>query len=197
VSRTSSLLALVVSLLLVGAAYASAFLPSGAPAWAPWALLVGSVVALLAISLLGTGGGGVGGGTGQVAGAEGGEAVGGGAAGGGAAGGGANPASARAPVRLLIPLGAVFVLLVGGVGAGLLIPDPAAGDALYGGLPAGAAFLLYGAGILPLLVVPLAYAWVFPAVGFGEGELERVRDRALEAAAGGVSDTDDPDEGAP
>jgi len=154
-SRTSSLLALVVSLLLVGAAYASAFLPSGAPPWAPWALLVGSVAALLAISLLGA-------------------AV--------------SPAPGRAPARLLVPLGAVFVLLVGGVGAGLLLPDPAAGDPLYGGLPAGAAFLLYGAGMLPLLVVPLAYAWVFPAVGFGEGELERVRDRALAAVAEGASD---------
>jgi hypothetical protein len=146
VSRRLSLPILVASLLGIGVAYASAFLPGGAPAWAPALLLAGSVTALVAISLLGA-----------ASGAR-----------------GADP-------RLLAPLAVAGLLLAGGVGAGFLLPEPGPGAALYGGLPAGAAFLLFGAGLLPLLVVPLAYAWTFPRTGFGEGELERVRDRAIRA----------------
>ncbi len=145
--RPVSLILLVASLTLVGIAHLAALAPAGAPAWAPWALLTGSVAALLAVALLGaaSGKGGV-------------------------------------PRRLLLPLAFVFLLLVGGVGAGLLLPDPAPGDPLPGGLPLPAALLLYGAGLLPLLVVPLAYAWAFPAAGFAEGELERVREAAHRAA---------------
>lgn len=145
-TRHHALLLLVVSLLLVGAAYASAFLPEGWPGWAPWSLLVGTVLSLVAVSLLG-----------------------------------ASPARGRSPGRLLVALGMVFVLLTGGVGVGLLLSTPEADARLFGGLPAGAAFLVYGAGLLPLLVVPLTYAWVFPRVGFGEGEVEALVERARKA----------------
>jgi hypothetical protein len=144
-SHRVSLSALVAFLVLVGAGYLSAFLPGGSPGWGPWALLLGTVGALLAVSLLGAGDG---------------------------------PAARR----LIVPLGVVFVLLTGGVGAGLLLPDAGAGDPLYGGLPLPAALLLYGAGLLPLLVVPLAYAWTFSGTGLAEGELERLAARARAAA---------------
>jgi len=153
-TRSFSLFLLVLSLALVGGAYASAFLPDGWPAWAPWALLVGTVTSLLAISLVGT-----------------------------------TPPGGQAPRRLLVALGGVFLLLVGGVGAGLLLPAPGADSPLVGGLPPGAAFLVYGAGLLPLLVVPLTYAWVFPRVGFGEGEVEALTRRAREAAASRPGET--------
>lgn len=89
--------------------------------------------------------------------------------------------------RLRLPLGLVFVLLVGGVGAGLLLPDARTGDPLHGGLPLPAALLLYGAGLLPLLVVPLAYAWTFQGAGMGKVELAELVARARAAGAGGGS----------
>jgi hypothetical protein len=144
-NRKASLWALLAFLALVGAGYLSAFLPGPTPDWGVGSLLVGTVGALLAISLLGAGGG---------------------------------PGTRR----LLLPLGLVFVLLVGGVGAGLLLPDPAPGDPLPGGLPLPAALLLYGAGLLPLLVIPLVYAWTFDATGLTRVEMEELAARARAAA---------------
>ncbi len=138
------------SLVLVAVSYAGAFLPGGAPDWAPWALLVGSVTALAAISLLGAG-----------------------------------SARAASDRRLLGLLAVTSLLLVTSIGAGLLLPPPEAGSPLFGGLPPGAALMVYGAGLLPLLLVPLGYAWVFPQVGFGEGDLERLRDEARRAREDG------------
>ena len=89
--------------------------------------------------------------------------------------------------RLRLPLGVVFVLLVGGVGAGLLLPDAQAGDPLHGGLPLPAALLLYGAGLLPLLVVPLVYAWTFQGTGMEKVELAELVARARAAGVGGGS----------
>lgn len=87
----------------------------------------------------------------------------------------------RVPPILLAPLGLTFVLVTGGVGAALLTAPPVPGDPLWGGLPAGAAFVVYGAGLLPLFVIPLAYAWSFPHLGFESEELDelirRARDR--------------------
>ncbi len=75
-----------------------------------------------------------------------------------------------------------FLLVAGGLGLALALPEPVAGDPLVLGLPLGAAILVYCVGLLPLLVVPLAYAWTFPAIGFRPGEMEEIRDRARLAA---------------
>lgn len=145
-SRTLARHLLVASLGLVALAYAAAFLPGGAPVWAPWSLLMGSVVGLASVSILGAGSG------------------------------------RTAPDRRLLGLLALTsLLLVGSIGAGLLLPPPDADSSLVGGLPPAAALMVYGAGLLPLLLVPLGYAWVFPTVGFAEGELERVREEARRA----------------
>jgi hypothetical protein len=90
--------------------------------------------------------------------------------------------------RLLGLLTLTSLLLVGSIGAGLLLPPPDVESTLVGGLPPAAALMVYGAGLLPLLLVPLGYAWVFPRVGFAEGELERVREEALRARAEARSD---------
>jgi hypothetical protein len=144
-SRRASLIALMASLTLVGMGYLSAFVPAVPSMWGAWALLVGSVAALLAVSLLGAG----------------------------------ESPEAR---RLLLPLGVVFVLLVGGVGSGFLLPEAGAGDRLFGGLPLPAALLLYGAGLLPLLVVPLVYAWTFQGTGLGREAMADLTARAKAAA---------------
>ena len=143
-SRRASLVALMASLTLVGLGYLSAFIPAVPPMWGAWALLVGSVAALLAMSLLGAG----------------------------------ESPEAR---RLLLPLGIVFILLVGGIGSGLLLPDAGAGDRLFGGLPLPAALLLYGAGLLPLLVVPLVYAWTFQGTGLEQEAMADLTARAKAA----------------
>ncbi|MEX2531504.1 MAG: hypothetical protein WD960_12100 [Gemmatimonadota bacterium] len=95
---------------------------------------------------------------------------------GGGGGGGAPP-----PPRLVGLLALTSLLLVGSIGAGLLLPPPDSDSSFVGGLPPAAALMVYGAGLLPLLLVPLGYAWVFPTVGFAEGELERVREEARRA----------------
>lgn len=65
--------------------------------------------------------------------------------------------SRRGPV-----LAALFTILFavgGGIAAALLIGAPEGPDAsLFGGLPAGAAMVLYGVGLVPALIVPLLYA---------------------------------------
>ena len=42
--------------------------------------------------------------------------------------------------------------------------DPVSGEmaTLWWGLPPRAAVVIYGAGILPLFIIPVAYAWAFP-----------------------------------
>lgn len=81
----------------------------------------------------------------------------------------------------------LFVALVVGAGLGALVLLPAADPAdprLVLGLPPRAAFLLYGVGLLPTLVVPVAYALTFERLTLRPEDLERVR-RAAEARRAG------------
>jgi hypothetical protein len=90
--------------------------------------------------------------------------------------------------RLAVPFALTFAILVVCFGLALREPPPAAGAVLWLGLPKGAALVLYGVGLLPLFVLPLAYALTFDGQTLSEADLERVRQaaRALraEAAAG-------------
>lgn len=72
---------------------------------------------------------------------------------------------------------AVVVILVGGgFGALLALPPPGPQDPdLILGLPPRAAILLYGIGLLPTLVVPVAYAFTFDRLTLSDEDLERVR----------------------
>lgn len=127
------------SLLAIGAAYASAFLPGGAPEWAAWVMAIGTAALLVAIMALG--------------------AVRHGRLG-----------------RLWLPFAFVFLVLAGGFCLILALPaaDPL-DPALWLGLPPRAAVVLYGIGLLPLLVVPIAYALTFDDMTLTEHDLERVR----------------------
>lgn len=149
--RSFALGAVVASTVLVTAAYGSAFLPSGAPGWAPWAFVVGTATMTTATMALG----------------------------------------AMRPGRpigglLWAAFGFTFVVLVGGFGAALLLPEPSAGSALWLGLPAGAALVLYGVGLLPLAVLPVVYAVTFDDRSLGEAGLARLRAEAERARAGDV-----------
>ncbi len=73
----------------------------------------------------------------------------------------------------------VFVVLAGGFAATMLLPAEAPGAPLYFGLPLRAAIVLIGIGLLPLLVLPLAYALTFDEMTLSEDDLARVRAAAL------------------
>lgn len=80
---------------------------------------------------------------------------------------------------LAIPLLVTFVLIAGAFTLALGLP--AAGEPLVLGLPRRAAIVLYGVGLLPLLVLPVAYALTFDEMTLSEDDLDRVR-RAAAAA---------------
>jgi|SRR5687768_5951934 len=77
--------------------------------------------------------------------------------------------------RLAVPLAAMFVVLVVGFSAALVMPAETAESTLWFGLPARAAVVLYGVGVLPLFVLPIAYAMTFESLTLDEADLERVR----------------------
>lgn len=63
---------------------------------------------------------------------------------------------------LLAALAVILVAVGGGISAALLLGAPDGPDvSLHGGLPAGAAMVLYGVGLFPAIVVPLLHAWAF------------------------------------
>lgn len=83
--------------------------------------------------------------------------------------------SRRGIGRLAIPLAAMFVVLLVGFSAALLMPTESVGSPLWFGLPARAAVVLYGVGVLPLFVLPIAYAMTFETLTLDEADLERIR----------------------
>jgi hypothetical protein len=77
---------------------------------------------------------------------------------------------------LWVPLIFTFVVLVVGFGLALALPgDEGTPTRLWGGLPARAAIILYGIGILPMLVLPLAYALTFRQMTLTAEDVERIR----------------------
>lgn len=87
--------------------------------------------------------------------------------------------------RLKLPFALAFLIVAGGFALVLSMPgaDPA-NPTLFLGLPPRAAVVLLGIGLLPLLVMPVAYALTFDDMTLGEDDLARVREaaRALRAA---------------
>lgn len=68
------------------------------------------------------------------------------------------------------------VMLAAGFALALGLPaDEAAGAPLYLGLPLRASVVLYGIGLLPIVVLPIAYALTFDAQTLDPEDLERVR----------------------
>lgn len=81
--------------------------------------------------------------------------------------------------RLMIPFAAVLLIMLGAFAAALLLP--AAGEPLLLGLPRRAAIVLYGVGVLPALILPIAYALTFDDLTLTEEDVARVRDAAARA----------------
>ena len=83
----------------------------------------------------------------------------------------------------LLPVFVVAALVVGGGFAALLVLPPAGpGDPLLLGLPLRAAILLYGVGLLPTILIPVAYALTFEQT-LTDDDLERVRRARAEREA--------------
>ncbi|MGH7518317.1 MAG: hypothetical protein ACREOC_12745 [Gemmatimonadales bacterium] len=82
----------------------------------------------------------------------------------------------RSPGPLVFPFAFVWIVLTGGFAAALLLqPTDPADPVLWLGLPPGAALVLYGIGLSPIVVLPVAYALTFEASTLSEQDLERVR----------------------
>jgi hypothetical protein len=152
-------IARVILILAVGAiavAYASAFMPGGAPGWAPWLLALGIPGALGGIMVLGAARerGGVG--------------------------------------RLAIPFAFVIVTLTVGFCLALGLPaNEGPESALWLGLPARAAIIIYGIGLMPVVVLPVAYALTFQTQTLAAEDVEKVRQLGQLYAAAAAAATAD------
>lgn len=82
---------------------------------------------------------------------------------------------------LKIPFAFVALVLVIGFGAALALPATEGPlSTLWLGLPARAAIVIYGIGLLPIVVLPIAYALTFETQTLSAGDVERVRTLAHE-----------------
>ena len=80
---------------------------------------------------------------------------------------------------LKIPFAFVILMLVIGFGAALALPAAEGPlSRLWLGLPARAAIVIYGVGLLPIFVLPIAYALTFETQTLSAEDLERVRELA-------------------
>jgi hypothetical protein len=134
-------LTIVLATCAIAIAYGSAFLPQGAPWWAPWLLALGIPSALGGVMVLGAvrERGGVG--------------------------------------RLAIPFAIAMVTLTVGFCLALGLPaDEGPGSSLLLGLPLRAAVVIYGIGLMPIIVLPVAYALTFETQTLSSEDVERVRE---------------------
>jgi hypothetical protein len=82
---------------------------------------------------------------------------------------------------LKIPFAFVALVLVIGFGAALALPATEGPlSTLWLGLPARAAIVIYGVGLLPTIVLPVAYALTFETQTLSAEDVERVRALARE-----------------
>lgn len=142
-TKRFALMLFFLAIVLIAAAYASAFLPGEPPRWAAWLLAAGTCLSLVAMMVVGA------------------------------------ARNGRIGVRLAAAFGLVLLVVGGGFAAILALPAADPGDlTLWLGLPPRAAVLLYGIGIVPFFIVPVAYAWTFDELTLSDADLERVRSAA-------------------
>jgi hypothetical protein len=80
---------------------------------------------------------------------------------------------------LKLPFLFVFIVLAGGFCLALALPEAEdRGPQLFFGLPIRAAILIYGVGLLPTFVLPIAYALTFQTQTLSEADIARVREVA-------------------
>lgn len=86
--------------------------------------------------------------------------------------------------RLRIPFMFVVVVLAAGFALALALPaTETAASRLWLGLPLRAAVVIYGVGLLPIVILPIAYALTFETQTLRAEDLERVRALARDLAS--------------
>jgi hypothetical protein len=92
--------------------------------------------------------------------------------------------------RLAIPFAFVIVTLTVGFCLALGLPaNEGPGSTLWLGLPARAAIIIYGIGLMPVIVLPVAYAMTFETQTLAAEDVEKVRQLGkLYAAAAATAD---------
>ena len=89
------------------------------------------------------------------------------------------------PRSLVAVFVGLFVLCTGCFLAALALPAAeGANGPLLLGLPLRAAIVLYGVGVVPIFILPFAYALTFDASTLSDADLERVRAAAAAVRAG-------------
>lgn len=85
---------------------------------------------------------------------------------------------------LKVPLAFVTLLLIAGFSAALFMPGgESASTSLWLGLPPRAAVVIYGIGLLPIVILPVAYALTFESQTLRAEDIEKVRALGAELAA--------------
>lgn len=136
---------------LIAIAYGAAFLPGGAPPWAPYLLAIGTAGTMTSAMVLGA----------------------------------ARPG--RRLGVLAFVFAAAFLLVAGGFVAALLLPPEGSEGPLWWGLPRRAAILIYGIGLLPVVLLPVAYAATFDRVTLSDADLASFRARIAAARSDAAS----------
>lgn len=138
-ARDIAFRSLVLGVIGMAIAYASAFLPPAIAQVGPWLMAIMVPVTLFAIMILGA-------------------------------------VRATRPLgRLVWPFLLVFLLVAGGFVLALLLPTETRDSGLVFGLPARAAVILLGVGVVPLFMLPVAYALTFDTHTLSEDDIARVR----------------------
>jgi hypothetical protein len=83
--------------------------------------------------------------------------------------------SGRRVGALALPFALVFALVAGGFALALWLPPDTVDGVYWLGLPRRAAVIVYGVGLLPLFVLPFAYALTFDVLTLDDADIERVR----------------------
>jgi hypothetical protein len=82
--------------------------------------------------------------------------------------------------KLKAPFAFVFIVLTAGFCMALGLPDETAASTLWLGLPLRAAIIIYGIGLMPIVVLPVAYALTFDTQTLSQSDIDRVRQLARE-----------------
>ena len=86
--------------------------------------------------------------------------------------------------KLKVPFAFVALMLIIGFLAALALPaTESAASRLWLGLPLRAAIVIYGIGLLPIIVLPVAYALTFETQTLSAQDVERVRELGRANAA--------------